>query len=65
MYKAYIDPDKCVRCPNCQAAKVCPPKAIFRIDRDDPNFVETNLCHGCGDCISRCPANAVELKKTT
>ncbi|MGD6810693.1 MAG: 4Fe-4S dicluster domain-containing protein [Candidatus Bathyarchaeia archaeon] len=65
MYKAYIDPNKCIRCPTCGAARACPPKAIFRIDTNDPNVVEVALCHGCGDCTSKCPGNAIELKKST
>ncbi|XHH08628.1 MAG: 4Fe-4S binding protein [Candidatus Bathyarchaeia archaeon] len=65
MHKAYIDPEKCLRCLICGALRACPPKAIFRIDQDDPNIVEPDLCHGCGFCISKCPANAIVLKKTT
>lgn len=65
MYKAIINPDKCIRCPICTAARAYPPKAIFRIDNDDPNIVEPELCHGCADCVSKCVGNAIELKKAT
>ena len=51
-----------LRCVECQAAKACPVKAIFRIDNNDPNFVEPNFCHGCGDCITKCVGKAIKLK---
>ena len=63
MTKAYIDPQKCVRCNNCQAAKACPIKAIFRISAEEPNVVEASLCRGCGDCTAPCVAKAVVLKE--
>ena len=62
MPKAYIDPQKCQKCANCYAAKACPIKVIFRIDADEPAIVEPNLCHGCGDCIKKCPAYAIILR---
>ncbi len=62
MQKAYILPDKCIRCPKCAAAKACPVKAVFHISDEDPNVVDVNLCHGCGDCVSKCPAKAVILR---
>ena len=62
MHKALIEPNSCLRCVECQAAKACPVKAIFRIDNNDPNFVEPNFCHGCGDCITKCVGNAKKLK---
>lgn len=63
MFKAFIDPKKCLRCLECEAAKVCPVNAIFRIDRNDPNFVEARLCHGCGDCIAKCVGEAIEISE--
>jgi len=62
MQKAFIDPDKCIRCGKCHASTACPVSAIFRIDDEEPSIVDPNLCHGCGDCKPRCPADAVILK---
>ncbi|MGE5187885.1 MAG: 4Fe-4S dicluster domain-containing protein [Betaproteobacteria bacterium] len=63
MHKAYIEPHKCIRCPKCTAARVCPIKAIIRIGAEDPNVVDPNLCHGCGDCVSVCSGQAVILRE--
>lgn len=64
MQKAYIDPQKCLRCIECDASRVCPVRAIFRIDAEESAVVEVNMCHGCGDCISKCKGAAVILKGT-
>jgi len=63
LHKAYIKPAKCTRCPKCAAARVCPIKAIIRIGYEDPNVVDPNLCHGCGDCVSACPDQAIILRE--
>ena len=62
MTKAFIDPDKCIRCDKCYAARVCPVKAIFYISDEDPKVVEPNICHGCGDCTAKCSVEAVILR---
>lgn len=61
MKVAFVDPEKCIKCTKCAAAVVCPLKIIFRIDVDEPAVVEFG-CHGCGDCIPKCPVNAIVLK---
>ena len=61
MKVAYIDPEKCTRCKKCHAATVCPLKIIFKIDADDPTIIDAGACHGCGDCIPKCPAKAIAL----
>lgn len=61
MPKVIIDPEKCTACPECFAAKVCPPNAIIRIDSEYPPIVERDLCHGCGDCVKTCPADAITI----
>jgi ferredoxin len=63
MPRAYIDPEKCTRCPKCYASRVCPIKAIFKISDDEPSVVDMATCHGCGDCVDACPAKAVVLKE--
>lgn len=64
MQKAFIDPEKCLRCSKCHASSVCPVGAIFRIDDEEPSIVDPKFCHGCGDCITKCPSNAVILKNS-
>ncbi|XES76236.1 MAG: 4Fe-4S binding protein [Candidatus Bathyarchaeia archaeon] len=63
MPKAIVNPNKCLRCEKCVAAQACSIKAIFRIDADEAAVVEVRLCHGCGDCVPKCPANAIVLKQ--
>jgi MinD superfamily P-loop ATPase len=62
MQKAFVDLNKCLRCDKCHASRTCPLGAIFRIDKEEPSIVEPKLCHGCGDCMAGCPAEAVILK---
>ncbi|MCP4429232.1 MAG: hypothetical protein GY803_32515 [Chloroflexi bacterium] len=38
---------------------MCAPRAVIRIDRDEPPFIDTHRCHGCLVCIPECTA-AVE-----
>jgi len=47
---------------NCRTSATCPIGAIFCIDNEEPSIVESNFFHGCGDCKSMCPADAVSLK---
>ena len=62
MKVAFIDPEKCIKCKKCAAAGVCPLKIIFQIDTDEPAVIDSGSCHGCGDCIPKCPAKAIVLK---
>ena len=62
MQKAFIEPEKCIHCSKCKIEAICPPRAIFCIDKEEPRIVDPNLCHGCGDCLSECPAHAVTLR---
>ena len=59
---AFINPDKCIRCHECKAAKACPIKAIIYIDYFEPRIVDTKYCRGCGDCIGNCPTKAITLR---
>jgi MinD superfamily P-loop ATPase len=63
MHKAFINPNSCLRCTKCYAQSACAVNAIFRIDAEESAVVEPNLCHGCGDCIVKCPAKAITLKE--
>ncbi|MGA3112547.1 MAG: 4Fe-4S dicluster domain-containing protein [Candidatus Bathyarchaeia archaeon] len=62
MHKAFIDPEKCGHCVECEAAKICPYKAINRIDSNEPSVVDATYCRGCGDCVAECNFSAIILK---
>ena len=55
----YIDDDLCQACGRCLAQKVCKVKAIMRIDRDEPPFIDVHRCYGCMVCMVECPFNAI------
>ena len=59
---AYINPEKCLRCKDCPPLKVCPSKAISRLDPDEPPYVDVEYCLGCGECVKSCPASAISIK---
>jgi MinD superfamily P-loop ATPase len=41
------------------AQQVCKVKAIVRIDRDEPPFIDVHRCHGCMICSVECPFQAI------
>lgn len=55
----YIDGAGCRACRRCLAQQVCKVKAIVRIDRDEPPFIDTHRCHGCKLCVVECPFHAI------
>jgi MinD superfamily P-loop ATPase len=54
-----IDDIRCRICRPCLAQRVCKVKAIVRIDRDEPPFIDVHRCHGCMLCVVECPFEAV------
>ncbi len=56
----FIDYALCLNCTRCLAQKVCTVKAIIRIDRDEPPFIDVHRCHGCLLCVPECPASAIK-----
>lgn len=64
MPKAFIDPNKCLKCEKCPAAEACLVKAIFKVDLDNPAIVEQSACFACGDCVEKCPGKAIAIKPT-
>lgn len=55
--KAYINPEKCVKCGRCQS--VCPQKTI--IENPTSYKVKKYRCIGCGKCIDICNKDAIDI----
>lgn len=56
---AKIQTDKCTKCKICPPIKTCQSKAISRLDLDEPPYVLTEFCVGCGECVKTCPFTAI------
>ena len=57
MWKAFIDPDKCIGCYKC--VDVCPTSAIVGWKKSLHGVIP-NDCTGCGLCIPVCPMDCIE-----
>lgn len=55
----HVDADRCHACRRCPAQQVCKVKAIVRVDRDEPPFIDIHRCHGCMLCLVECPFEAI------
>ncbi len=53
-----VDPDKCAVCLTC--VRVCP-YDVPQISADGVAEIESAMCHGCGICVSECPAKAIQM----
>jgi MinD superfamily P-loop ATPase len=62
MLQPEIDWEICQRCDPCQARLVCKPRAIFKVDHDEPPIIELGRCNGCGACVSGCEYGAIIMK---
>ena len=57
MWKAYIDPQRCIGCYKC--VDVCPTSAIVGRSKSLHGVLE-DLCTGCGLCLPTCPMDCIE-----
>ena len=54
---AYVVTDACINCKHTDCVEVCPVDCFY----EGPNFVviHPDECIDCGDCVSKCPENAI------
>ena len=55
----YVDGSLCRACADCPARAACRSKALQRIDRDEPPYVDPLRCAGCHTCVTACPYGAM------
>ena len=60
MKRAFINPNKCKICYECNPLLNCPAGAVSREDEEDPPYVET-YCVGCAQCIKMCQYSAISM----
>lgn len=56
----WLDDALCHNCRRCLAAQVCSVRAIVRIDRDEPPYVDVHRCYDCRKCLPACPFGAIK-----
>jgi Fe-S-cluster-containing hydrogenase component 2 len=61
MNKPQVNWEICQACDPCEARRVCKTKAILKIDRGDPVFIEPSLCSNCQLCLPACTYGAIVL----
>ena len=59
---AEVDTDRCAVCLTCM--RTCPYEAPY-IHEDGYAVIPPSECHGCGLCVSECPAKAIRLNHFT
>jgi len=65
MLRPEIDWKYCQCCNPCVARLVCKPRAIIKIDVDEPAVVELSRCNSCGLCVMECPYDAIIMKNSS
>ncbi len=63
---AVVDPDRCTGCLTC--LRICPfDVPVIRAELAGIGgimgaaYIEAAICQGCGNCVSECPAQAIQL----
>ncbi|MDI6642027.1 MAG: 4Fe-4S binding protein [Elusimicrobiota bacterium] len=54
-------PLQCRHCEDAPCVKICPTKALEKIDPDSPVTIKNELCIGCKWCILVCPFGVIKL----
>ncbi|MDX6656420.1 MAG: formate dehydrogenase iron-sulfur subunit [Solirubrobacteraceae bacterium] len=54
--------DVCKHCTSAACLEVCPTGALFRTEFDTV-VVQSDICNGCGYCVTACPFGVIEKRK--
>jgi formate dehydrogenase iron-sulfur subunit len=54
--------DVCKHCTHAGCLDVCPTGALFRTEFDTV-VVQSDICNGCGYCVSACPFGVIDRRK--
>lgn len=57
-----LDWNLCRACRPCEARRVCKPRALVKIDLDEPVYLDYDRCLGCAVCVPACPFSALRLR---
>lgn len=60
-----VNVHRCRNCDNCNAEKMCPTKAIKRIDHLGGRRLPNEDCVGCGVCVDSCPYGIYQMKRNS
>jgi Fe-S-cluster-containing hydrogenase component 2 len=55
----------CQSCYPCIAREACKTRAIIKIDRDEPAFIELGRCNSCGACVLACACGAIIMRNNS
>lgn len=59
----YNVPLQCRQCEDAPCAKVCPSKAIERLEPNQPVLINPDKCIGCKLCILACPFGVIKMSE--
>lgn len=61
-FQPFYVPDNCVKCGTCGSG-LCPTNSI-KMENESPEF-DLQKCIGCGICASKCPNDAIIMKRNS
>ena len=59
--EGFAIPLQCRHCEDAPCIRICPTKAIDRLDKDQPVLIDQDKCIGCKWCIMVCPFGVIEM----
>jgi anaerobic dimethyl sulfoxide reductase subunit B (iron-sulfur subunit) len=63
--RAYYVPVACNHCQEPPCVDTCPAEALVKRQEDGLVLVDESACPGCGDCVSACPYEAIQVDPVT